>query len=104
MASNALVRVTNNTSTRYGFSVDIAKPVKFVCQLILPASVATEVELETLMPLLIFDKGFQNLVAAGSLSLAFNFLTSAGVWSTSRNYLANVRKFLAATGVGWLTV
>jgi hypothetical protein len=100
--TNALVRITNNSALRYGFNVDISKPVKFVCQLILPASTATAVEIETLMPMFIFDKKFQDLVAAGTLTLTFLFTTPNGVPSTARNYLSNVRKFLAGVGAGWL--
>lgn len=102
MASNALVRLTNNTQTSYAFEVDIAKPVKFVSRFVLPANGSMEIEVETLVPMVLFDRGFQNAIVAGNVTMAFSFTTSSGVASTSSNFLANIQRFLAATATGWV--
>lgn len=102
MASNALVRLTNTSVRSLAFSVDISKPVKFVSRLVLPASGSAEVEAEVIMPMVLFDRSFQNAVASGQITIQFAFTTSAGVASTASNYLGNVSRFLNANAAGWL--
>lgn len=104
MASNALVRLTNNGSADLTFEVDIAKPVKFVSQLVLPPGRVVEVEIETIMPMVLFDRHFQNAIVAGTVTIAFVFTTSGGVASTSSRYLANVIRFLSGLSTGWQSV
>ena len=103
MASNALVQITNNLATNRAYEVDINKPVKFVSKLILPAGDSVEVEIETVMPMVLFDREFQNDVAANNITLLFVFNTSnpGTPASTSTNFLANILLFLAATPGGW---
>jgi len=101
MASNALVRLTNTSARSLAFSVDISKPVKFVSRLVLPPSRSVEVEAEVIMPMVLFDRSFQNSVASGQITIQFAFTTSAGVASTASNYLGNVLRFLNANASGW---
>lgn len=101
MASNALVRLTNNTNRDLVFEVDINKPVKFVSKMILSPNTPSEVEVETAIPMVLFSQGFQNAIARNQVTLAFNFTTSNGVASTSGRYLANIQRFLARTATGW---
>lgn len=103
MASNALVRLTNNRARPLAFEADMSNPVKFVSRLVLPPSTPVEIEVETIVPLVLFDNSFQNEVISGRVSIGFVFTTSGNVPSTSSNFLANIRRFLAATGAGWST-
>jgi len=103
MASNALVRLTNNTNQSYAFEVDINKPVKFVSRLVLPANGSAEVEVETVVPMVFFDRGFQAAIVSGNVTIAFNFTTSNNVASTASRYLNNIQRFLAANASGWQT-
>jgi len=103
MASTALVQLTNTSSYDYTFCVDISKPVKFVNRLVLPASSTHEVEVESVMPLILFDKGFQNAVAGGTISITFSFTTAAGAASTSLKYLKNILRFLGGATTGYET-
>lgn len=107
MASNALVRITNNTPTNRAYEVDINKPVKFVCKLILPVDDPVEIEIETIIPMVLFDREFQNDVANSNITLLFVFNTSnpGAPASTAVNYLENIRQFLLQnTGPGgWVT-
>lgn len=104
MASNALVRLTNNGVRNLAFEVDTSNPVKFVSRLILPPNTPVEIEVETIVPLVLFDYSFSNAVITGRVSIAFVFTTSTSVPSTSSNFVANIQRFLAATGAGWSTV
>lgn len=101
MASNALVKLTNTLSRSLAFSVDISKPVKFVSRLVLPANGSAEVEVEVVMPMVLFDRSFQNSIASGQVTIQFAFTTSSGVASTASRYLANVSRFLNANASGW---
>lgn len=110
--NNALVLLTNNkvvvlpdgtrTYPDLAFEVDIAKPVKFVSKLVLRYNTATEISVETIIPMVLFDKDFQNAIANGDVAIVFAFTTSNGVASTASRYLANISTFLAASGAGWL--
>lgn len=104
MASNALAQVTNNGTRPLAFEVDISNPVKLVCKLVLPPGIPVEIEIETIVPLVLFDSSFQDEVISGRVSIAFAFTTSGNVPSTSGNFLTNIRRFLAATGPGWSAV
>lgn len=104
MASNALVRLTNNTATSFTFEVSISKPVKFVNRLVLPAGGYSEAEVIDIMPMVLFDVDFQNAIVNGNVSIAFAFATAGGAASTAGNFLANVLRFLNATTTGWQAV
>lgn len=104
MASSALIRLTNNTSTSRAFEVSISKPVKFVSRLVLPANGSAEVEVETVMPMILFDRDFQNDITEGNITIEYTFTTAAGPASTAANYLANVQRFLSAIATGWQAV
>jgi len=104
MASNALVRLTNTSNTSLAFEVDINKPVKFVSRLVLPPGRMVEVEVETVIPMVLFDRDFQNAIVNGTVTIAFTFTTSNGVASTAANFGANIERFLAATVTGWQAV
>ncbi len=104
MASNVLVRLTNNEARPLAFEVDISNPIKFVSKLVLPPGTPVEIEVETIVPIVLFDNSFQDEVIAGRVSIDFVFTTSGSVASTSSNFFANVRRFLAANGAGWSTV
>lgn len=101
MASNALVRLTNTTSQSFAFNVEISKPVKFVSRLVIPANGVTEVEVETVTPMVLFDRDFQNAIVNGNILIAFSFTTSSGAASTASRYLNNISRFLAASTTGW---
>jgi len=102
MASNALVQLMNNSTEDYTFSVDISKPVKFVNRLVLPASQSAEVEVEVVIPLVLFDRNFQNAIAAGTITMSYTFTTAAGTASTAEHYLHNIQRFLGANTSGWV--
>lgn len=102
--SNALVRLTNNSSQSLAFEVDISKPVKFVSRLVIAPSSSAEAEVTDIMPMVLFDADFQNAIVNGTVSIAYTFTTSGGVASTSANFLANVRRFLNAVTTGWQPV
>jgi len=101
MASNALVQLMNNSTMDYTFSVDMSKPVKFVSRLVLPASQSTEVEVEVIIPLVLFDRNFQNSIASGIITMSYAFTTAAGTASTAAQYLRNIQRFLGANISGW---
>jgi len=101
MASNALVNLTNTSSQDYVFSVDMSKPIKFVSRLILPASSTHEIEVEAILPLVLFDRSFQNCIADGTISIIFDFTTTSGHASTAEEYLRNIQRFLGANYSGW---
>lgn len=104
MASRALVLLTNNRARPLAFEVGTSNPVKFASRLILPPNTPVEIEVETIMPLVLFDYSFSNEVISGRVSIAFVFATSGNAPSTSSNFLTNIQRFLAATGAGWSTV
>jgi hypothetical protein len=101
VASNALVNLTNTSPQDYVFSVDMSKPIKFVSRLILPASSTHEIEVEAILPLVLFDRSFQNAVANGIIVLNFSFITTSGHASTSEEYLRNIQRFLGANYSDW---
>lgn len=101
MASNALVQLNNNSAQDYTFSVDMSKPVKFVNRLVLPASQSVEVEVEVIIPLVLFDRNFQNAIASGTIVMSYSFITLSGAASTAEHYLRNIQRFLGANISGW---
>ncbi len=103
MASNALVLLTNNGVRDLAFKVSPVSPVKFVSRLVLPPNTPVEIEVETIMPMILFGSTLSDAIVSGLVSIAYAFTTSNGVASISNNYLANIQRFLAATGVGWST-
>lgn len=104
MASNALIRLTNNTAASFAFDVSMSKPVKFVSRLVLPASGSAEVEVEVVVPMVLFSASFQNAIVEGDVTIEFAFTTAAGPASTATAYLANILRFLASTPTGWEAV
>jgi len=106
MASNALVKLTNNGLRDLVFEADTANPanpVKQVSRLALPPNTPAEVEVETVVPMVLFSDTYHGEIMSGRASIVFAFTTSLGVPSTSGNFLANIRRFLAASGAGWST-
>lgn len=101
MATNALVLLTNNGVRNLAFKVNPASPVKFVSQLVLPPGTPVEIEVETIMPMILFGSTLQDSIISGLVSIAFAFATSNGVPSVSSNFLSNIQRFLAGTGAGW---
>lgn len=101
MASDALVLLSNNTTTNRAFDVSISKPVKFVSRIIVPALDSVEVEVETVIPMVFFDRDFQDAIANGNISITFAFTTAAGSPSMASNYLANIQRFLSSIPTGW---
>lgn len=107
MSSNALVKLTNNKARDLAFETDTANPanpVKLVGRLVLPPNRAVEVEVETVLPMVLFSDTYHGEIMSGRATIAYTFTTSANVPSTSGRYLANIRRFLAANGSGWLAV
>lgn len=101
MNSNALVRITNRTGNSYFFSVDIAKPVKFVSRLAIPPNRSLEVEVEYIVAMAYFSREFQNAVARGDVVLTFNYTTLRGSPSTASNFVANMTRFFNGNRLGW---
>jgi len=101
MASDALVLLRNVGAAPLTFGVDIAKPVKFVNRFVLPAGKSSEIEITNIMPMVLFDREFQNAIVEGTLILTFDFVTSEGVDSTASNFVWNISKFLDADPDGW---
>ncbi len=102
MATDALVLLLNTSTEPLTFEVDIAKTVKFVNRFILPAGRTVEIEITNIIPLVLFDREFQNAIVNGTLELTFDFTTSEGVDSTASNFVWNISKFLNADPNGWL--
>lgn len=102
MASDALVLLRNTGDEPLTFEVDIGKMVKFVNRFVLPPGRSSEIEITNIIPLVLFDRGFQNAIVAGTLILTFDFTTSEGVDSTASNFVWNISKFLNADPNGWL--
>ena len=101
MASKAVVLLTNNTIRPLAFAVSSPKPVKFVSRIILPPGRPVEIEIELIVPMVLFDQLFQATIANGQVTMIFDFTTFDLVPSTSSKYVANISRFLAGVGTGW---
>ncbi len=101
MASNAVVRLTNNTIRPLAFAVSLPRPVKYVSRIILPPGRPVEIEIEIIVPMVLFDRLFQDTIANGEVTLVFDFTTFSLVSSTSSKYVANIRRFLAGVSTGY---